>query len=138
MKVAKQRTIERERLRPLAAYEVGYRKPPREHQFKPGESGNKKGRKKGTKNMVTLLKELLHQKISVTKNGQIRKIPLIEAILLRIMDDALKGNIKTAAWLIDRYREIQTNDSASSFALADDDLAIIESFRKEIESSGGA
>jgi hypothetical protein len=138
MKATKQRTIERERLRPQATYEVGYRKPPREHQFKPGESGNKKGRKKGTKNIVTFLQELLHQTIPVTKNGQIRKIPLIEAILLRIMDDALKGNIKTAAWLIDRYKEIQTNDSASSCALAEDDLAIIERFRKNIQSSGGA
>lgn len=138
MKVTKRPTIKRERLQPLAAYEVGYRKPPREHQFRPGESGNKKGRKKGSKNIATILQELLNQKISVTKNGAIRKIPFIEGIVLRIMDDALKGNIKTAAWLIDRYKEIQTNDSASSFALADDDLAIIESFRKEIESTGGA
>lgn len=138
MKVTKRPTIKRERLQPLDAYEVGYRKPPVKHQFKPGESGNKKGRKKGSKNIVTILRELLNQKISVTKNGAIRKIPFIEGIVLRIMDDALKGNIKTAAWLIDRYKEIHTNDSASSFALADDDLAIIESFRKEIESSGGA
>jgi hypothetical protein len=138
MKVTNRPTIKRERLQPLAAYEVGYRKPPVKHQFKPGESGNKRGRKKGSKNIVTILRELLNQKISVTKNGAVRKIPFIEGIVLRIMDDALKGNIKTASWLIDRYKEIQTNDSASSFGLADDDLAIIESFRKEFESSGGA
>jgi hypothetical protein len=108
------------------------------HQFKPGESGNKNGRKKGAKNMATILRELLNQKISVTKNGKIQKIPFIRGIILKIMEEALKGNTKTAAWLIDRYEEIQTNDSASSFALAEDDLAIIERFRKDFESSGGA
>jgi hypothetical protein len=29
--------------------DVGYRKPPRAYQFKPGQSGNPKGRRKGRK-----------------------------------------------------------------------------------------
>ena len=32
--------------RPPGDYEVGYGKPPKKHQFKPGQSGNRQGRKK--------------------------------------------------------------------------------------------
>ena len=35
---------------PPASYEVGYAKPPVETRFKPGQSGNPRGRPKGAKN----------------------------------------------------------------------------------------
>ena len=34
-------------------YEVGYGKPPKDKQFKKGQSGNPKGRTKGTKNFIS-------------------------------------------------------------------------------------
>ncbi len=40
-------------------YDVGYRKPPKHTRFKPGQSGNPRGRPKGTKNLKTdLIEEL--------------------------------------------------------------------------------
>ena len=39
--------------------EVGYKKPPREHQFKPGQSGNPSGRPPGTRNRRTIAAEML-------------------------------------------------------------------------------
>jgi hypothetical protein len=50
-------------------YDVGYRKPPREHQFKPGQSGNPKGRPRGSKSFTTLLVEELGTKITIQENG---------------------------------------------------------------------
>ena len=40
-------------------YEVGYGKPPKSGQFKPGQSGNPKGRPKGAKNFKTELATVL-------------------------------------------------------------------------------
>ena len=40
--------------------DVGYGKPPRSRRFKPGQSGNPKGRPKGAKNRDTILRELLN------------------------------------------------------------------------------
>ena len=47
-------------------YEVGYRKPPKHTQFKPGQSGNPKGYKKHLKSLKTLLMEALNERILVT------------------------------------------------------------------------
>jgi len=82
-----------------ARHEVGYGRPPRAHQFKPGESGNARGRPKGAKSEATILPALLNRKIEIREGGRVRKITVHEAILLRCVDDALKGNVKTTSFL---------------------------------------
>jgi hypothetical protein len=49
---------------------VGYRRPPRNRQFKPGQSGNPTGRPKGAKNFATALAEELDAPITATENGK--------------------------------------------------------------------
>ena len=45
-------------------YKVGPGRPPKEHQFKPGQSGNPKGPKRKPKAMATDLKAALEQALS--------------------------------------------------------------------------
>ncbi len=42
-----------EKKKPSGDYEIGCGKPPKEHQFKPGQSGNLKGRPKSKKSGLT-------------------------------------------------------------------------------------
>jgi Family of unknown function (DUF5681) len=44
---------------------VGYKRPPREHQFRPGRSGNPSGRPKGARNFKSELREELSELITV-------------------------------------------------------------------------
>jgi len=39
---------------PEASYEIGYGKPPKSHQWRRGQSGNPKGRPRGSRNRRTL------------------------------------------------------------------------------------
>jgi hypothetical protein len=85
------------------SYTVGYGKPPKQHQYQPGESGNSKGRPKGAKSTSTLLCETLDRKIDVRTGATVRKVSVREAILIRLAEAALKGNIKSAQLLLQRY-----------------------------------
>jgi hypothetical protein len=112
--------------------EVGYGKPPRSHQFKPGESGNPKGRKKGVKNEVTILQELLQHRVTLNERGKPRKITLLEAILRKVAEDGLRGNIKSVGFLLNRYYAAAAGEVAQA-DLSEDDKAVLEAYLSEFK-----
>lgn len=113
---------------------VGYGKPPKAHRFKPGQSGNPKGRKKGVKNHETIVKELMQRTVPMPMRGKIKKISLREAIYLRIADDSLKGNIKSAAFLFSRDQMIEMGSDDIRGGLSNDDQAVLEAYLAEFRS----
>jgi hypothetical protein len=113
---------------------VGYGKPPRATQFKPGQSGNPKGRPKGRKSETTMLNELLFQKIRIREGGRERRITLFEGMLRRFAEDSLKGNIKAAAFLFNRF-SMARPDGTDETELTDDDKAILEAYAQEVLSN---
>ena len=72
-------------------YKVGYKKPPKTHQFKKGKSGNPQGRTKGSKNLPSLYRDILEEEIYVTESGKPKIITKQEAIVRRVFSDALRG-----------------------------------------------
>jgi Family of unknown function (DUF5681) len=92
---------------PARNYEVGDRRPPKHSQFKPGVSGNPKGRPKGSVNLRTRIARQLRQTVPVTRHGRQVKMPKAELIAHQIVDAAAKGNLKAALWAV------QVDDEAS-------------------------
>jgi hypothetical protein len=113
---------------------VGYCQPPRAHQFKPGRSGNPRGRPKGAKNEATILSELLNRRVTVREGGNSRKISILEAILLRFTEDALKGNVKTATFLFNRYAATSAGELRPDDHINEDDRKVLDAFVQRLES----
>lgn len=73
-------------------YEVGYRKPPKSTQWKPGQSGNPKGRPKKVKDFEKLLDRELSKSIRISEGGEAISLTKRELIIKRFVTDALKGD----------------------------------------------
>ena len=116
-----------------SAGEVGYGRPPRTHQFKPGQSGNPKGRPWGGKNEATILRDHLHRKIPIRQDGKLRQISILEAVLMKFADEALKGNPKAAAFLLNRYAPNAFATSGST-DIDREDAQILESYTQRLKA----
>lgn len=79
------------------AYEVGYGKPPVGRRFKPGRSGNPKGRPKGDQNFRTLFALELSERVPVKEQGRRRKMSRRRVIVKRSVGEAMAGNPKHLA-----------------------------------------
>jgi hypothetical protein len=60
-------------------------------KFKKGQSGNPGGRPKGAKGMKTLLAKELKESITVQQDGKKKRIRRSEALIKRLVNDALQG-----------------------------------------------
>ena len=77
---------------------VGYRSPPTEHQFRKGQSGNPRGRRKATRGMSEVLMDELQSKVKITRNGKSESVTLIELAMKKLAHDMAAG--KQAAFKI--------------------------------------
>jgi len=112
-------------------YETGYGKPPRSGQFKKGQSGNARGRPKGSRDFNTDLREVLEAKVAVTENGKPRKVTSQKATLMRLREKALQGDHKAMTKLLDLARELNFEEwtRKAERALSQNEDDILERFK---------
>ena len=116
------------------SYEVGYGKPPKHTQFKPGYSGNKKGRLKGSANLFTAVEKLQNERVRIVHNGKQKSISVTEAILRKAGMDALNGNAKAQKIMLDKKKknERRKEELAQRVeALREDDRTLLAETIKE-------
>jgi len=109
-------------------YEVGYGKPPRHTRFKPGRSGNPRGRPSGSKNLTTLLSEALNEFVIVAENGRRRKITKRQAIVTQLV------NRSATKILLDIIQELErgTQPASSETAFGPADEKVIEQLKARL------
>jgi len=115
----------------MSGYEIGYMKPPKNSRFKLGESGNKSGRPRGSKNTYKVLYDLLNQKITMVQDGKPVKIDKKTAMLLQAVNSASKGEIKSLQILLPHILAVDIkneNLANSNEQLSTDDQEILKDF----------
>lgn len=81
-------------------YEVGFRKPPKETRFKPGQRANPNGRPKGSRNLKTDLLEELQELVTVQTGGRPIRISKQRALVKKLVAQALNGDARATGQLI--------------------------------------
>jgi hypothetical protein len=75
---------------------VGYRRPPVEHQFKRGQSGNPSGRPKGVRNFTSDLREELAELVSIKDGDSSVEVTRQRAIVKVLVNAAVEGDQRAA------------------------------------------
>jgi Family of unknown function (DUF5681) len=82
-------------------YRVGKWHPPIETRFRPGQSGNPKGRRRGRRNMKTIVEKTLDEPVSIEVGGKPRTVPMREAIVRAHAAKAAQGDVRSAGFVFD-------------------------------------
>ena len=83
------------------------------NQFKPGQSGNRRGRPKGAKGMKTIVQEIANEKHTVTENGKKLRLKTAELIVKVLHRKALAGDLQAKRVLDDlreRFSPLEANN----------------------------
>lgn len=117
-------------------YKVGKGRPPQSTRWKPGQSGNPKGRPKGSRPVGAVLQDIIQQKVSVTESGKTRRFSTLEVIIRQLANDAMRSDsraIKLLLSLLDRYGESPAAKVALGEMLAED-REILTQYLREPDS----
>jgi hypothetical protein len=117
------------------AYEVGYGRPPKAHQFKSGQSGNSKGRPRGSRGLKTDLKAELGERVTVNENGKQRRLTKQQLIVKQLVTKSIKGDLRAIVKLADLTLQIfgiEDDVPGGKAALAGEDEAIVNDFIRRL------
>jgi hypothetical protein len=109
---------------------VGYGRPPRQHQFPKGKSGNPRGRPKGAKGLRAELLAAINEPVTITVNGKPKRMRTLSLVLKSLATQAAKGKIGAQRELITRVIEAfgLEDERPSAKDLSDTDRLIVAQF----------
>ncbi|WP_108816927.1 DUF5681 domain-containing protein [Loktanella sp. Alg231-35] len=119
-------------------YDVGFAKPPARTQFKPGQSGNPKGRPRGSKNRRPALNEErlkdivldeAYRNITVRDGDRNVSIPMAQAVVRAMAVNAAKGQHRAQRL----FAEMLSSTERQNKQLADDWLSTAIEYKVEWE-----
>jgi len=118
-------------------YDIGYGKTPQATRFKPGQSGNPKGRPKGSKNLKTVVQQELNGPIVISERGRSKRVSRREALIKMLLNKGLKGDLKatTAMIHLDHLVDQDLQPVVADASLSDEDQAILEDFRQRLAAT---
>ena len=118
----------------IADEAVGYSRPPTKNQFRPGQSGNPRGRPKGARNLSSVIAATLNERVAVTENGRRRHITKLEAAVKQLVNRAASGEARATQLL---FALVAANDSKppdTENRVAEADLVVMAELARRFRS----
>lgn len=112
-------------------YEVGYKKPPAHTRFKPGQSGNAKGRKEKSRDLKTDLYNELYGTIRIREGEREYKVTRQQALIKGLLARAIKGDHRATDKLLvlmARLIGLESGDGRTAAEISTADKEILASF----------
>jgi hypothetical protein len=88
---------------------IGYRRPPKEHQFKAGESGNLHGRPKARRSFKSMVQKELRKKEKIKENGKTRNIAMSEILIKTLVHKATMGDTQAMDIILNLFSQSLTD-----------------------------
>ena len=108
---------------------VGYKNPPVESRFKPGQSGNPSGRPKKKLTPMEAFFAELDKPIVVKEGGKKRRMTREQALLMKTYSDAMAGDPSSRRIVYSIIERRSTSAAAAApVDLSADDEAILQAF----------
>lgn len=119
---------------------VGRGHPPKHTQFRKGQSGNIKGRPKGSKNLSTYIMEAARDHVTATVGGKTRKISKLQATAMQLATKAAGGDQAAMGKFLDWIDEIETRASVvkpTQFPLGAPDIEVLRAVYERMKQCKG-
>jgi len=111
--------------------QIGFRKPPKSYSWRRGQSGNPKGRKKGSKNKKTIIISLMEGRLG-RKIPDPKNLTAQEALLWKAIQKGLAGDAKAMAFAFKRYDDATANSWAGPVFTTEEDRQVYDALRAKI------
>ncbi len=135
--------MSRRRGTPPGDYPVGYKRPPAASRFKKGQSGNPKGRTKGALTTSDLFLREASRFITVKSGESVRQIPKREALVRRLIDMSIQGDLAAARLVLPlmfgaeaEASEAAAHESAPPAPLSDAERAAMKILVERLSPDG--
>jgi hypothetical protein len=100
-------------------------------RFRAGQSGNPRGRQKGVRNFATAVKATLEASVSLNEKGKAKRVSTQDAALLRLKEQALKGNARALDRLLEYCQTYYGGNGSEAIDECDrsaEDQAILDAY----------